>query len=124
MTGVQTCALPIFFILLVLYVILGAVFDENAALLLTLPLVYPLVIGLGYNPIWWGIIMVMVIEIGMIAPPIGLNVFVVHSMARDIPLKTIYAGIMPLLIADFVRLAVLTVFPAITLWLPTALGMK
>ena len=116
--------LAIIFILLVLYVILGAVFDENAALLLTLPLVYPLVIGFGYNPIWWGIIMVMVIEIGMICPPIGLNVFVVHSMARDIPLKTIYSGIMPLLIADFVRLSVLTVFPAIALWLPTVLGMK
>ena len=116
--------LAVIFILLVIYVILGAIFDENAALLLTLPLVFPLITGLGYSPIWWGVVMVMVIEIGMIAPPIGLNVFVVHSIARDIPMRTIYWGIMPLLVADFARLALLTVFPALTLWLPQTLGMR
>jgi TRAP-type C4-dicarboxylate transport system permease large subunit len=116
--------LAVIFILLVIYIVLGAIFDENAALLLTLPLVFPLVTGLGYNPVWWGIVMVMVIEVGMIAPPIGLNVFVVHSIARDIPMKTIYWGIMPLLAADLLRLALLTVFPVLTLWLPDALGMR
>jgi C4-dicarboxylate transporter DctM subunit len=115
--------LMIIFILLAIYIVLGAIFDENAALLLTLPLVYPLITGFGFDPIWWGIIMVMVIEIGMIAPPIGLNVFVVHSIATDIPMRAIYAGIMPLLFADFARLALLTVFPAITMLVPQLLGM-
>ena len=68
--------------------------------------------------------MVMVIEIGMICPPIGLNVFVVHSIARDIPMKTIYSGIMPFLYADIARLVLLTMFPTCTLWLPDALGFK
>jgi TRAP-type C4-dicarboxylate transport system permease large subunit len=93
-------------------------------MLITLPFVLPLVTSLGYHPVWWGIIMVVVIEIGMIAPPIGLNVFVVHNLTRDVPMKTIYAGIMPFLYADLVRLAILTVFPGLTMWLPLALGMK
>jgi TRAP-type C4-dicarboxylate transport system permease large subunit len=68
--------------------------------------------------------MVVVIEIGMICPPIGLNVFVVHNMTRDVPMKTIYAGIMPFLYAEFVLLAILVLFPGLTMWLPTAMGMK
>jgi TRAP-type C4-dicarboxylate transport system permease large subunit len=108
--------------LLVMYLVLGCVFETVAAMLITLPFVFPLVIGLGYDPIWWGVINVMVIEIGLITPPIGLNVFVVHGMARDVALKMVFAGIMPFLAADFVRLAVLTLFPGLTLWLPSLFG--
>ena len=111
-------------VLLVAYIILGAVFEEVSAMLITMPFVLPLVVGYGYHPVWWGIIMVVVIEIGMICPPIGLNVFVVHNMTRDVPMKTIYAGIMPFLYAEFVLLAILVLFPGLTMWLPTAMGMK
>ena len=93
-------------------------------MLITLPFVLPLVVGFGYSPVWWGIINVVVIEIGMIAPPIGLNVFVVHSMTRDVPMKTIYRGIMPFFYAELVLLALLLAFPPLTMWLPIALGMK
>ena len=102
-------------IVLLMYLFLGAVFDTIAAMILTTPFVYPLIIGFGFDPIWWGIMMVMMIEIGMITPPIGMNVFVMGGMARDIPLKTIFRGIVPFLYADFVRLGLLIAFPGIAL---------
>jgi TRAP-type C4-dicarboxylate transport system permease large subunit len=111
-------------VLLALYIVLGAIFEEVSVMLITLPFVLPLVVGFGYSPVWWGIINVVVIEIGMIAPPIGLNVFVVHSLTRDIPMKTIYRGILPFFYAELVLLAILLAFPALTMWLPAQLGMK
>ena len=108
--------------LMVFYLILGALFDTIAAMVLTLPFVYPLVIGLGYDPIWWGVVMIVVIELGMITPPIGINVFVLHGMARDLPLGTIFRGVIPFVFADLARLVVLILFPSISLWLPGALG--
>jgi C4-dicarboxylate transporter, DctM subunit len=83
-----------------------------------LPFVLPLITDLGYSPIWWGIINVVVIEIGMITPPIGLNVFVLKGVAKDIPLNTIFRGILPFLYADIVRLILMVVFPPLITWLP------
>jgi tripartite ATP-independent transporter DctM subunit len=108
--------------LMLFYIVLGAIFDTIAAMVLTLPFVYPLVIGLGYDPIWWGVIMIVVIELGMITPPIGINVFVLHGMARDLPLGTIFRGVIPFVFADLARLVVLILFPALSLWLPGVLG--
>lgn len=107
--------------ILVLYVVLGAVFDEVAAMVLTLPVVLPIITNLGYDPIWWGIVNVVVIEIGMICPPIGINVFVLRAMAPHVPLGEIYRGIVPFLVADIVRLATIVAFPPLTLWLVQAL---
>ena len=80
-------------------------------------------VALGFDPIWWGVINVIVMEIGMITPPIGINVFVLHGMANDLPLGVIFKGIMPFFIADLIRLAILTLFPPLTLWLPVAIGV-
>jgi tripartite ATP-independent transporter DctM subunit len=110
--------------LYVMYIVLGAVFDSFAAMVITLPFVLPVVVGLGYDPVWWGVIMVMVIEIGLITPPIGINVFILHGMAREIPLRTIFKGIAPFLVADVLRLILVTLFPQLALWLPNALGLK
>ena len=104
--------------LLMLYIVLGAFFDEVAAMVITLPLVIPLIQSFGYDLVWWGILNVVVIGIGMMAPPIGINVMVLNSMYKSISLRTIYRGIMPFLIAEILRLTLLTVFPEITLWLP------
>ena len=82
-----------------------------------MPFVLPLIVDMGYSPIWWGIVNVVVIEIGMITPPIGLNVFVLHGVLKNLPLSTIYKGIMPFLSADIVRLTLLVIFPIISLWL-------
>jgi C4-dicarboxylate transporter, DctM subunit len=122
---IQSLGLPpllVLCLLMVFYLILGAIFDTIAAMVLTLPFVYPLIIGLGYDPIWWGVVNIVVIELGMITPPIGINVFVLHGMAHDLPLRTIFRGVVPFIFADIARLVVLILFPALSLWLPGVLG--
>ncbi|WP_341864213.1 TRAP transporter large permease [Gymnodinialimonas sp. 57CJ19] len=109
--------------LMVIYIILGALFDTVSAMVLTMPFVFPLILDLGFDPIWWGIVMVMVIEIGMITPPIGINALIIKSMLPDSRLGDIYKGIVPFLISDFVRLALVILLPALTLWLPTILDL-
>jgi TRAP-type C4-dicarboxylate transport system permease large subunit len=117
--------------LLFAYLVLGAVFDEISAMLITLPLVLPIIqkLGLtmmpGVSPemvaVWWGIINVVIIELGMIVPPIGIIVFILHGLAPQIPIRTIYRGVTPFIIADLILLALLTLFPAISTWLPVVL---
>lgn len=114
--------LMVIFGILLLYIILGAFFDEVAAMVITLPFVIPVIQGLGYDLVWWGIINVVVIGIGMITPPIGINVMLLNSMYRDVKITTIYRGIVPFLLADLVRLTILVLFPALTLWLPGIIG--
>lgn len=111
-------------LLLSLFVVLGAIFDEVTVMLLTLPFSLPLVVSMGYTPVWWGVVNVVVIVIGMIAPPIGLNVFVVKSMTPEVPMKTIYAGVMPFVVAQAIVLALLVASPALAAWLPLFLGLK
>ena len=113
----------VIFLLIVMYIVLGSIFETVAAMIITLPVVFPLVTGLGFDPIWWGVINIMVIEIGQITPPIGIIPFVLHGMRPDIPLKTIFAGIGPFFVADLTRLAIVAAFPALSLWLPGVLGM-
>jgi len=109
--------------LMVVYIILGALFDTVSAMVLTMPFVFPLILNLGFDPIWWGIVMVMVIEIGMITPPIGINALIIKSMLPESKLSDIYAGILPFLVSDAVRLALVILIPGLTLWLPTLLDL-
>lgn len=120
--GLPLAPVAIVFLLLAGYLVLGAVFDEISAMLITLPFVLPVIVKLGYDAVWWGIINVVVIELGMIIPPIGVIVFLLHGLARDIPIRTIYRGVAPFIVADLVLLALLTVFPTIALWLPKVLA--
>lgn len=108
----------IFFLLLLVYIILGSIFDTVAALVITLPFVLPLIIAMGYSPVWWGIINVVVVEIGMITPPMGINVFLLQGIVRDYPLSTIFKGIIPYICADITRLTLLVLFPFFSVWLP------
>ncbi|MBI4290951.1 MAG: TRAP transporter large permease [Betaproteobacteria bacterium] len=114
-------ALGVITALLAMYILLGAVFDEIAAMVITMPFVLPIIAGYGYDLVWWGVINVVVCELGMIVPPIGINVFVIHGLARQIPLTTIYRGVTPFILMDTLRLALLVAFPVLTLWLPAAL---
>lgn len=104
------------------YLILGAVMDELAMILLTVPIVFPVMMALGFDPVWFGVIVVMAVTFGMICPPVGMNVFVINSIARDISLTKIYKGTMPFITVDLLRLVILCAFPAISLWLPSRLG--
>jgi tripartite ATP-independent transporter DctM subunit len=115
-------SLVVIFALIAAYIVLGAVFDELAAMVITLPFVLPLIVGMGYHPVWWGIIMVITIEIGLIAPPIGVNVFVLFGIAETIPLRTIYWGIVPFFFAELACIVVLILFPELVLWLPRIAG--
>jgi tripartite ATP-independent transporter DctM subunit len=100
------------------YFILGAVMDELAMILLTVPIVFPVMVELGFDPIWFGIIIVMAVTFGLVCPPVGMNVFVINSIARDIPLGRIYRGTYPFIAMDIGRLILLCAFPALSLWLP------
>lgn len=113
--SLQMAPLLIIFVLLAIYVVLGAIFDTISSMLITLPFVLPIVEALGYDPVWWGIINVVVVELGLITPPIGLNVFVLHGVARDIPIGRIFRGVTPFVISDAARLILLALFPWLTL---------
>ncbi|MFX0203578.1 MAG: TRAP transporter large permease subunit, partial [Candidatus Hodarchaeota archaeon] len=104
--------------ILVIYLILGCILDTLGMLFLTIPVFYPLIVGVGFDPIWFGIIVVVVSEIALITPPIGLNVYMLNSLLPDIPLNVIFLGILPFLAADLVRLTLLVVFPGIATFLP------
>ncbi len=110
---------PVLFLMLLtgFYVILGALMDDLAMMLLTLPFVFPVVQALGIDPIWFGIYMVTIVEIGMIVPPVGMNLFVIQGVGQ-VKLETVIRGILPFVLADLVRISLLIGFPAIALWLP------
>jgi tripartite ATP-independent transporter DctM subunit len=109
-------------LILLAYLILGAVMDELAMILLTVPIVFPVIVHLGFDPVWFGVIVVMAVTLGMVCPPVGMNVFVINSIARDISLVRIYRGTLPFIAADLLRLVLLAAFPALALWLPRLLG--
>ncbi len=115
---------PVVIILIILgfYVILGTVIEGLAMIFLTVPVFVPVVEGLGYDLVWFGIVVVMVVEISLITPPIGLNVFILKSMLPDVPLASIFRGIIPFFIADIVRLLLVVFFPPIAIFLPRLLS--
>ena len=107
----------------VIYVVLGTAMEELSMILLTVPIFFPLVVGLGFDPVWFGIIIVVVVEIGLISPPVGMNMFVVRSLLPNVSTATIFRGVTPFVVADVVRLAILVAFPAISLYLPKLLNL-
>jgi tripartite ATP-independent transporter DctM subunit len=114
----QAAPVVVLWSIIVTYIVLGALMDELAMILLTVPIFFPVITAIGYDPIWFGVIIVVVVQIGLIAPPVGLNVFVIGGMARDVSLATIYRGIMPFLVAQIVLLILLTLWPGMALLLP------
>jgi tripartite ATP-independent transporter DctM subunit len=104
--------------IMVIYVILGTAMEELSMILLTVPIFFPLVVHLGFDPIWFGILIVCVVEIGLISPPVGMNLFVLSTLLPQVPTRTVFRGVMPFVAADCIRLAILVSFPAISLWLP------
>ncbi|MGB0748843.1 MAG: TRAP transporter large permease [Magnetospiraceae bacterium] len=115
--GLGLAPYAVLFCILLLYMLLGCVMDSIAMLLLTVPVVYPLIAAAGFDPVWFGIVTVITVELGLITPPVGMNVFVIKTVAPDIPIKEIFKGVFPFVLSDIVRLALLVMFP----WL--ALGL-
>jgi C4-dicarboxylate transporter DctM subunit len=102
--------------------LLGSILDGLALMLLTTPIFLPIIQNMGMSPIWFGIFLVRAMEVGFVHPPIGMNLYVIHNIAKDVSLARIFKGVLPFLAADFVHLLLLILIPAIAMWLPTALG--
>jgi C4-dicarboxylate transporter DctM subunit len=113
--------LAVILMIFIIYLILGCVMDALAMILLTVPILFPIILEFNINPVWFGIFIVRCVEIGAITPPIGLNVFVIHGVARDVPMYDIFQGIFPFLVADFVCVSLLIAFPQIVLFLPNTM---
>lgn len=106
-------------ILIIVYLLLGMVMDSYAMMVITVPVFLPLIMQYGFDPIWWGIVTVICVELGMITPPFGMNIFMLASVAKKTPLTTIYKGVLPFVAADLVKVVLIVAFPIITLWLPS-----
>ena len=106
-------------LIMVMYLVLGTLMDALAMIILTVPIVFPVIKALGFDPIWFGIIVVMTVELGLIHPPVGMIVFVVKSVIKDVSFSTIFYGVLPFIITDLIRLVILIAFPIIALWLPS-----
>ena len=110
-------------IILIIYLFLGTFIEAIPLILLTIPIFYPVVINtLGYNPIWFGVIIVMIVAMGVITPPVGINVYIVKGIAKAVPLETIFQGIWPFLLAVVICCGLLIAFPQIALFLPNLLN--
>jgi tripartite ATP-independent transporter DctM subunit len=106
-------------LIMIMYLILGCLMDAMAMIILTIPIIFPVIVHLGFDPIWFGIIIVMTVELGLIHPPVGMNVFVIKSVVHDVSFSTIFKGVIPFIITDIIRLIILIAFPIIALWLPS-----
>ena len=105
--------------MMVIYVILGTVMEELTMVLLTIPLFFPIVVALGFDPVWFGVLIVMVIQIGLISPPVGMNLFVINTLLPRVGLGNIFRGVWSFVLVQIIMLAVLVGFPSISLWLPS-----
>ncbi len=118
-SGLKVAPMLIMISFSLMYIALGTFIDPMGMILLTLPVVYPVVVDLGYNPIWFGIIIIKVMEMGLITPPLGLNVYMISSVAPEVPLHEVFRGITWFLFMDLIHLALLLAFPILALWLPS-----
>ncbi|MEN8838727.1 MAG: TRAP transporter large permease [Celeribacter marinus] len=120
--GLSIAPLAVIFFIIAIYIVLGCVLESISMMLLTVPVFYPLVVSLGYDLIWFGILVVVVVEISLITPPIGLNVFVLSSILREVKLSEIFRGVFPFIMADVVRMLMVVFIPWLSLALPNMLN--
>ena len=106
-------------VIMLMYLVLGCLMDALAMIILTIPIIFPVIKSLGFDPIWFGVIIVMTVELGLIHPPVGMNIFVIKSVVDDVKISTIFYGVLPFIVTDLIRLAILIAFPILALWLPS-----
>ena len=104
---------------MLMYLVLGCLMDAMAMIILTVPIIFPVIQALGFDPVWFGVIIVMTVELGLIHPPVGMNVFVIKTVVKDVSFSTIFYGVLPFVVTDILRLAILIAFPMIALYLPS-----
>ncbi|WP_340107495.1 TRAP transporter large permease [Pikeienuella sp. HZG-20] len=121
-TSLNLTPLTVILIIFLIYIVLGMFMESLSMILLTIPIFFPIVVGLGYDPIWFGIFAVMVTELSLITPPVGLNLFVIRGVIGDVSIGAIYRGVIPFIIADLVRVLLIIAFPALVMFLPLSSG--
>jgi tripartite ATP-independent transporter DctM subunit len=119
LTGLGLGKYGVLILIMVMYLLLGCIMDAMAMIILTIPIVFPVIKALGFDPIWFGVIIVMTVELGLIHPPVGMNVFVIKSVVKDVKISTIFYGVLPFVATDILRLAVLIAFPVLATFLPS-----
>jgi TRAP-type C4-dicarboxylate transport system permease large subunit len=128
MSGSGLSPMTVLALLLVALIILGCLMDSLSMILLAIPFFWPVISGLDFGmsqddlKIWFGILALIVVELGLITPPVGMNVFVINAMARDVPMTETFIGVMPFFLAELLRVVLLASFPVLTLWLPKVLA--
>jgi C4-dicarboxylate transporter DctM subunit len=119
LTGLGIGNYGVLTLILIMYLLLGCLMDALAIVILTVPIIFPLIKEMGFDPIWFGIIIVMTVELGLIHPPVGMNIFVIKSVLEDIKISTIFKGVLPFIATDILRLIILVLFPILATWLPS-----
>jgi C4-dicarboxylate transporter, DctM subunit len=119
LTGLGVGTYGVLALIMLMYLVLGCLRDALAMIILTVPIIFPVVTALGFDPIWFGIIIVMTVELGLIHPPVGMIVFVIKSVIDEVTFSSIFKGVLPFIATDILRLIILITFPIIALWLPS-----
>jgi C4-dicarboxylate transporter DctM subunit len=119
LTGLGIGSYGVLGLIMLMYLVLGCLMDALAMVILTVPIIFPVIKELGFDPIWFGVIIVMTVELGLIHPPVGMIVFVIKSVIQDVTFATIFRGVLPFILTDIIRLIILIAFPIIALWLPS-----
>jgi TRAP-type C4-dicarboxylate transport system permease large subunit len=119
LTGLGLGRYGVLALIMLMYLVLGCLMDALAMIILTIAIIFPMIMQLGFDPIWFGVIIVMTVELGLIHPPVGMNVFVIKSVVKDVSFATIFLGVIPFVITDIVRLVILIGFPALATFLPS-----
>jgi C4-dicarboxylate transporter, DctM subunit len=119
LTGLGLGRYGVLALIMLMYLVLGCLMDALAMIILTIPIVFPVITALGFDPIWFGVIIVMTVELGLIHPPVGMNVFVIKSVVQDVKFSTIFYGVLPFIVTDLIRLVILIAFPILATFLPS-----
>jgi C4-dicarboxylate transporter DctM subunit len=119
LTGLGFGPYGVLVLIMLMYLALGCIMDAMAMIILTIPIIFPVIKTLGFDPIWFGVIIVMTVELGLIHPPVGMNVFVIKSVIKDVKLSTVFYGVIPFVVTDILRLALLIALPILATWLPS-----
>jgi tripartite ATP-independent transporter DctM subunit len=119
LTGLGIGSYGVLGLIMLMYLVLGCLMDALAMVILTVPIIFPVIKELGFDPIWFGVIIVMTVELGLIHPPVGMIVFVIKSVIQDVTFATIFRGVLPFIVTDLIRLIILIAFPIIALFLPS-----
>jgi tripartite ATP-independent transporter DctM subunit len=118
-TGLGFGRYGVLVLIMLMYLVLGCLMDAMAMIILTIPIIFPVITTLGFDPVWFGVIIVMTVELGLIHPPVGMNVFVIKTVVKDVDFSTIFYGVIPFVLTDILRLAILIAFPVLALYLPS-----